>query len=468
MQLPERQELDQLSEEKIKMVYALADKMPDGQLRGQLKDQIRHRLKKIRPLRRLTASRLFCLPFESLLSNDALRVRTFGSIPRNCVGPLWSLVKEELPDHGAIDRIDASNQMLMPQPCPMMEHRQLLASFADAVSRIRSNLSSDRGMPARLAAMHRDLPDVMEEVHAIYQMRDEILTAKRQIMASEQLIGIGDDYARSVMALARQASAGRGDQRWYKLFFLVLLMDEDLADHSGALIEALAEKSARGAGASIASEVCELMVAREGEALKAGFAAALTTPADLNAAADQVRASAESLGVMRLASPHLNRQIGESIDQMEGRIHEFLGGQFAKAASASVASFTGGPGESLPTMDEIKALGQTILAVAKVQAAIHHIYDPPADLKELAKTAIESVGARLDRIAAARVAGTMRQKQDALAVAVQVARSIEPISNEETVLEMLEDCAVQLGFAESSDPAQFFLKIIHAMNTTHE
>lgn len=119
-------------------------------------------------------------------------------------------------------------------------------------------------------------------------------------------------------------------------------------------------------------------------------------------------------------------------------------------------------------MDEIKALGQTILAVAKVQAAIHHIYDPPADLKELAKTAIESVGARLDRIAAARVGGTMRQKQDALAVAVQVARSIEPISNEETVLEMLEDCAVQLGFAESSDPAQFFLKIIHAMNTTHE
>jgi hypothetical protein len=468
MQLPERKELDQLSEEKIKMVYALADKMPDGQLRGQLKDQIRHRLKKIRPLRRLTASRLFCLPFESLLSNDTSRLRTIGSIPRDCVGPLWSLVKERLPDHETIDRIDASNQMLMPQPCPMVEHRQLLASFADAVSQIRSGLSSDRALPARLTAMHRDLPDVVEEIHAIYQMRDEILTAKRQIIASEQLIGIGDEYTRSVMALARQATAGRGDQRWYKLFFLVLLMDDELADHSGHLIEALAEKSARGAGASIASEVCEIMVAREGEALKAGFAEALTTPAGLNAAADQVRASAESLGVMRLASPHLNRQIGESIDRMEERIHEFLGGQFAKAAGASVASFSGSTGETLPTGDEIKALGQTILAVAKVQAAIHHVYDPPADLKELAKTAIESVGARLDRIAAARIAGTMRQKQDALAVAVQVARSIEPISNEETVLEMLEDCAVQLGFAESSDPAQFFLKIIQAMNTTHE
>jgi hypothetical protein len=66
------------------------------------------------------------------------------------------------------------------------------------------------------------------------------------------------------------------------------------------------------------------------------------------------------------------------------------------------------------------------------------------------------------------VAGTMRQKQDALAVAVQVARSLEPISNEETVLDMLEDCAIQLGFAESGDPAQFLLKIIHAMNASHE
>jgi hypothetical protein len=468
MRLPKRKELDQLSEEKIKMVYALADKMPDDQLRSQLKDQLRHRLKKIRPLRRLTAIRLFCLPFESLLSNDTPGLKAFGSIPRNCINPLWSLVLEQLPDHETINRIDASNQMLMPEPCPMVEHRQLLAVFADAVSRIRSKLASNRAMAAQLAAMHRDLVDVIEEVHAIYQMRDEITTAKRQIIASEQLIGIGDEYAHSVIALARQATAGRGDQRWFKLFFLVLLMDENLADHSGRLIEALAEKSGRGGGASIASEVCEAIVAKEGEALKAGFVSDLATPADLNAAADQVRATAESLGVLRLASPHLNRKVGESIDQVEERIHDFLGTQFAKAAGASVASFTGGRADVLPTTDEIKALSQTILAVAKVQAAIHQVYDPPADLKELAKTAIEAVGARLDRIATARTAGTMRQKRDALAVAVQVARSLEPISNEETVLEMLEDCAIQLGFAESADPAQFLLKIIHAMNASHE
>jgi hypothetical protein len=33
---------------------------------------------------------------------------------------------------------------------------------------------------------------------------------------------------------------------------------------------------------------------------------------------------------------------------------------------------------------------------------------------------------------------------------------------------MLEDCATRFGFAESADPARFLLKMIHAMNTTHE
>jgi phage-related minor tail protein len=219
---------------------------------------------------------------------------------------------------------------------------------------------------------------------------------------------------------------------------------------------------------SIASDLCEAIVAREGEALKAGFALPLMSPADLNAAADQVRATAESLGFMRMASPHLKRHVGESIDQVEERIHDFLGGEFARAASDSMASFTAVRAEVLPTTDEIRDLSHTILAVAKVQAAIHHIFDAPADLKELAKNAVKAVGDRLDRIALGRVAGTMRQKQDALAVAVQVARSLEPISNEETVLQMLEDCAVKLGFAQSSDPTQFFLKIIHAMNTSQE
>jgi hypothetical protein len=36
------------------------------------------------------------------------------------------------------------------------------------------------------------------------------------------------------------------------------------------------------------------------------------------------------------------------------------------------------------------------------------------------------------------------------------------------VLEMLEDCATRFGFAESADPMRFTLKIIHAMNSSHE
>src|SRR4051812_9423489 len=312
LQLPEKNELDQLSEEKIRMVYALAEKMPDDQLRGRLKDQLRHRLTKIRPLRRLTALRLFCLPFENLLSNDSPQPRSLGTVPRGCANPLWTLVLEHLPDRESIDRIDASDQFMMLEPCPMVEHRKLFSTFAEAVAQIRSGLQRDRTKSVALASKHRDLPGVIEEVHAIYQMRDEITTAKRQILASEQLIGIGDEYASSVVGLARQATAGQRDQRWFKLFFLVLLMDHDLAAYSGKLIETLAEKSASGGGVSIASDLCEAIVARERESLKTGFAMPLMSPADLNAAADQVRATAESLGVMRMASPTSNVTSGRA------------------------------------------------------------------------------------------------------------------------------------------------------------
>ncbi|EWY39883.1 hypothetical protein N825_04035 [Skermanella stibiiresistens SB22] len=468
LHLPERKALDELSEDKIRMVYALADKMPDETLRGLFKEQLRHRLKKIRPLRKLTAERLFCLPFESLLSNDVPRPRQPGAIPRACVNPLWAHVLEHLDDVEAAQGIDASGEYLMDEPCPLVEHRRLFASFAGAVQVIRDKLGTDRQLRAGLAAKHPDLPDVIQEVHALYQMRDAVMTARRQIQASEQLVGIGDQYVQSVMALGREASLGKGgDQSWYKLFFMVLLMDQDLADHTGPLIEALAENKGGRGVPSVASDLCEALVNKEGETLKAGFAMPLATPDDLNGAADQVRAAIESLGVLRVAAPHLNQRIGQRIDKVETRIHDFLGDRFTKAAEESVTAFTSPEGQALPTPDQIKDLTRTILAISKVNNALRNVLEAPADLKALTEETVAVVGGRLDQIAASRAGAGTREKQDALSVAVQVARSLEPISNEDTVMSLLEDCAVRLGFAESADPTQFFLKIIHAMNANH-
>ncbi|QQP91538.1 hypothetical protein IGS68_10160 [Skermanella sp. TT6] len=468
LQLPERRALDELSEDKVRMVYALADKMPDDALRGMFKDQLRHRLKKIRPLRRLTAERLFCVPFESLLCNEPARPRPLGSIPRSSVSPLWALVLEHLDDAEAARQVDASGEYLMDEPCPLTVHRQLFASFARAVEEIHSRLAADRSFAKAVAQQHPDLPDVIQEVHALYQMRDAIMTARRQIMASEQLIGIGEQYVQSVISLGREAASRKGDQRWFKLFFMVLLMDPDLADHTAPLIEALAESNGSRGGPSVASDLCEALVTKEGETLKAGFAMPLETAADLDDAAEKVRAAIESLGVLRVAAPHLTRQVGQRIDKVEERIHDFLSDRFTKAAEENVGSFVSSPGGSLPSAEEITVLTRAVLAVAKVHNAVKQQFEVPAELKALTADTVSGVAGRLERIASERAAAGSREKQNALSIAVQVARSLEPISSEETVLGMLEDCAVRLGFAASADPAQFLLKIIHAMNANHE
>ena len=468
LQLPDKKQLDELSEEKIRMVYALTEKMPDDNTRGHFKDQLRHRLKGIRPLRRLTAARLFCFPFEPLLCNETGRNRPLGAIPRRVVRHLWPLVLEQIGDRQMAKRIDGSALYLMPDPCPQIEYAEFFHACTRAVAAVHARLHTDRDAPRTLAAMYPDLPEIIEEIHAIYQMREAILMAKRQILASEQLIGIGDQYVQSVVAIGHKASSGKGDLRWYKLFFMVLLMDPELSAHSGRLIEGLSEGAAMRGTSSVAAELCEALVAKEGDALNTNFALPLDTPTDLNAAADQVCSATESLSVLRMAAPHLNNRIGQGIEQVERRIHDFLGSRFTQAAEQSIASFSSPRDDTLPTAAQVNALSQTIMAVAKIQHAMQPFDDSRCKLDPLAQDTIAAVGSRIDRVAAARAAGTFREKQDALSVAVQVARSLEPIGSEETVLRILENCAVRLGFGESADPTEFFLKIIHAMNTTHE
>lgn len=51
--------------------------------------QIRPRLRLIRPPRRLTPMRLFCIPFEDLLYNPNTPRKALGRIPRSALKPIW-------------------------------------------------------------------------------------------------------------------------------------------------------------------------------------------------------------------------------------------------------------------------------------------------------------------------------------------------------------------------------------------
>jgi len=89
------QSLESLSEEKFIQVLALLNGLPETARTKRLHDQARNRMQRLRPLRRPTLQRLFCLPFEDLLIN----VRKDGPQPdgrilRNAMASAWRLVLE--------------------------------------------------------------------------------------------------------------------------------------------------------------------------------------------------------------------------------------------------------------------------------------------------------------------------------------------------------------------------------------
>lgn len=89
------QSLDNLSEEKFIQVLALLDGLPESARTKRLYEQARTRMQRLRPLRRPTLQRLFCLPFEDLLINARKDgPQPDGRILRNAMGSAWRLVLE--------------------------------------------------------------------------------------------------------------------------------------------------------------------------------------------------------------------------------------------------------------------------------------------------------------------------------------------------------------------------------------
>lgn len=77
--------------------------------------QIRPRLRLIRPPRRLTPMRLFCIPFEDLLYNPNTPRKALGRIPRSALKPIWAETEALLGESGlapvreAIKTVDAAD-----------------------------------------------------------------------------------------------------------------------------------------------------------------------------------------------------------------------------------------------------------------------------------------------------------------------------------------------------------------------
>jgi hypothetical protein len=84
----------ELSDDKLIQVLDLIASIPDQGQAQSIINQVRPRLKKLRPPRKPSLQRLFFNPVEDLFSLHEQPDGTTGRLPRSIIGPCWTLISE--------------------------------------------------------------------------------------------------------------------------------------------------------------------------------------------------------------------------------------------------------------------------------------------------------------------------------------------------------------------------------------
>ena len=258
------QRLSQIPESTlIEMVWALEGKRvgnhTDTTALGLL-GQFRPRLQVVRPARRMSAKRLFCMPFEDMLTNAPKnQPKIIGKISRAVIDPAWDLLVDRI-GRTEIDQIETEirnlgkanvswlpiGQRLWPQ-CAK-ELREIIARAEKNVA-FRADITPKLGGPEMYMDL-QDVADVMEIGVEIQTMREGLPPKPIVALTDEDIAVIG----KTVMAVDQRMKA----RAPVVVYALVARLDQPTEILS--IFVRVAEKGMAGSTGELASITTEVMV----------------------------------------------------------------------------------------------------------------------------------------------------------------------------------------------------------------
>jgi hypothetical protein len=258
------QRLSQIPESTlIEMVWALEGKRlgnhTDQTALGLL-GQFRPRLQVVRPARRMSAKRLFCMPFEDMLTNaPKTQPKIIGKISRNAIDAAWDLLVDRI-GRTEIDQIETEirnqgkahaswlpiGQRLWPQCAKEM--REIVARAEKNVA-YRAEITPKLGGPEMYLDL-QDMTDVMEIAVEIQTMRESLPPKPIVALADEDIVAIGQ----TVMAVDQRMKV----RAPVVVYALVARLDQPTEILS--IFVRVAEKGMAGSTGELASITTEVMV----------------------------------------------------------------------------------------------------------------------------------------------------------------------------------------------------------------
>ncbi|MCZ8309955.1 MAG: hypothetical protein O9320_03820 [Magnetospirillum sp.] len=222
--------------------------------------QFRPRLQLVRPMRRMSAKRLFALPFEDMLTNAPPgKEKIIGKISRAVINPAWDLLVDKI-GRTEIEQIEeeirkvgrgtiswtALGHRLWPQCAQAL--RETIVRGEKTVA-FRAELIPKLGGPEMWLDL-QDIADVMEIAEEIQMMRDNLPPKPIVALTDQDIAAIGN----VVMAVDAKMKA----RAPVVVYALVARLDQPTEILS--IFVRVAEKGMAGSTGELASITTEVMV----------------------------------------------------------------------------------------------------------------------------------------------------------------------------------------------------------------
>jgi len=247
----------------VELVWSLEGKRAGNHTDGTavtLLGQFRPRLQLVRPVRRMTAKRLFALPFEDMLTNaPPTQSKIIGKISRAVINPAWDLLVDKL-GRTEIDQIETEIRNVGRAHASWLGLGERLwpqcaAALREIITRGEMNVSYRAEIVPKLGGPEmwldlQDVCDVLEIGLEIQTMRDN-LPPKPIVALGDEDIGV---IGQTVMAVDEKMKI----RAPVVVYALVARLDQPTEILS--IFVRVAERGMAGSTGELASITTEVMV----------------------------------------------------------------------------------------------------------------------------------------------------------------------------------------------------------------
>jgi hypothetical protein len=187
--MPTAEEIATLPAKTIERIHRYSAELPPSPARAALEDALRPRLRTTRPPKPVTPMRLFCWPFEDLLTDRTPRVRPAALIPRRVLMPFWTMLTKP----STVSELLRGPSEEHPLP-PRMDFGALDHPLFEVG---RSTLSAMRGAAVGNAGIanvgkriHPDIWDIVPEMEAAIGLRHQLWLIKQHLLGNRVSLAV--------------------------------------------------------------------------------------------------------------------------------------------------------------------------------------------------------------------------------------------------------------------------------------